>query len=312
MKRSSIWCASILIALALLLSAAKNVSAQDLGPSQNLPQQRNNATQNAQTNTEPNPPSAQAAQTPSAENSPGRERGPKQGRADPDKDADWLWQAWEWLNGITAQGFFTFVTAAATVLMAIFTGLLWCVSDQQKELAQAAEKIELRSVKASEHALDINRPFLLVTGIKGWISHVDPMEIAPEMPFRHHFYFDIAIRNYGVSPADIVDYTADADLFDPPYRDPYPVYGEVGQFNDSVISPAESILEKVKAAHSLTDNEWGLMQSDEKRMAVFGRIRYRGASPTVFTTFFFWWCLLDAAETLAFARALPKRLNDHT
>jgi hypothetical protein len=195
--------------------------------------------------------------------------------------------------------FLTAVMAAATVAMAIFNGQLVGVTKDMK--------------KATEAALDINRPFLLVTNI----NLNQPLSYDVETDF-YNFCFRIEIKNFGISPADIIDYIANAEPLDPPKfpdrkDDPSISYGpnEGQQINDSIIRHGETSSFRLLVGTEVNETGYQVLKKDEKRMAIHGRIRYRGASERVFYTFFFWWCFCDS-EPLQFARALTKELNDHT
>jgi hypothetical protein len=173
--------------------------------------------------------------------------------------------------------------------------------------------------KASEAALDVNRPFLLVTNIASKVSHSDPNYESdlPALEYVHHFYFDVAIKNFGVSPADILDYTSTAEPLDPPkapnYIDPPVCYPKTSQLNDSIIGPGEPVSDRIKATWSSTEQEYkSLCGEKNQRIAVYGRIRYRGASEKTFETFYYWWCYLTDPAKPDLHRCNTKKWNDHT
>ncbi len=304
MSRSKLLSTSILIPLALLLGGATNARARALGPSQSLTQQRNNTAQETQAYAKPSTPPTKANQTPATKTSPSGQYGTEESGSYGYKHSCWLRNIRERVGRITAQGFFSFITAVATAILAVFTGLLVCVT---RDLH-----------KATEATLHVGRPFLLVTDVAVRVSHSDP-DIGPSVAvkFIHHFYFDIAIKNFGVSPADILDVTSTAEPLDPPkppdYRDPAVAYENVGQLNDSIVSPGEAIPDRIKASYSCTEEEYtSLCAETNQRIAVYGRIRYRGASDKTFETFFYWWCFLTDRERPDLHRCNTKRWNDHT
>ena len=172
-----------------------------------------------------------------------------------------------------------------------------------------AEGISLRSVEATENA---QRPFLLVQKVIARISHAE-YESDAALQYRHNIYFDIVLKNFGGSPADIVGYTADADMFDPPraptFYDTPPAYGEESKLNDSIVGTNEEVPDRIKASLSLTDREYSLCTADEKRVTVFGRLRYRGSSPKVFETLFYYgWFACD--PDMPPIRCNTKKWND--
>jgi hypothetical protein len=185
--------------------------------------------------------------------------------------------------------------------------------DMTAEMVEASRQ----SAKAAEAALHIERPFLLVTKITGEVSHADmPVKDPAIRRFRHNLYFTVALKNYGVSPADIVEYAADVCLLDtpkPPYfRETPPAYGQPSQLNDSIIGPHESVPDRIKVSDSLDDTEYQSTLDDKQRIAVYGRIRYRGASDKTYDTFFYWWCFVIDPNQVDMFRCNTKQWNDHT
>ncbi len=205
---------------------------------------------------------------------------------------------------------FTVVMGLATVAIAVFNWQLVGVTNEMKKATADA-------AKAAEAALHIDRPFLLVTSITGEISHADMAENNPAIRrFRHNLYFAVALKNYGVSPADIVEYTADVCLLDPPkppnFRDPPPAYGQPSQLNDSIIGPHEPVPDRIKFSDSFDDAEYQSALDDKQRFAVYGRIRYRGASDKTYDTFFYWWCFVIDPNQVDLYRCNTKQWNNHT
>jgi hypothetical protein len=298
MKLSKLLLALTLIASVLLLSAARSVIAHGLGPSQSLPQQGNNATQQAQTDSEQRAFPTRIEQTPTSINSPSSQSGPEEIRKDCDQNAGTLWKIWEWITNISAQASFTFVTTVATVLLAIFTGLLVSVT---RDLHRAT--------------LHVDRPFLLVTGV----SCTNVVRDGRGDSAWHHYTFTITMRNFGVGPADVIGYGIWAVPFDrPTTAEDEPdiqylpkVQGE--PLADSLVASGELAKDRISQIGTLSDTQYQSAKMGEKWIGIHGFIRYRGASPKVYRSCFFWWCPLDrSGDPIAPVRALRKDLNDHT
>ena len=171
------------------------------------------------------------------------------------------------------------------------------------EAAEAAKQ----SAQAAEASLHADRPFLLVIGIAVEVSGLGEFS-------DKNLTAAIALRNFGNGPADIIDYIAEAELFDSPMvvrRDPPVWYGpDVGdRINDSLIGPNEMVKGRLFATLSMNSQEYASAFAEEKRIGIHGRIRYRGASKQIYESRFFWWFF---AQDKSVARALTKELNDHT
>jgi hypothetical protein len=305
MKHSNIWFALILIASALLLSAEKNVSAQGLGPSQSLPQHRNSAAQHAETNAKPQP-SAPRVEQPQAVTDPvNGQSSPKEVRTDRYDDSPCLNRVVVRLGArianVSALNFFNFLVLVATGLIALFNGQLVGVTNEMR--------------KAAEAALDVNRPFLLVTNVSVEIRHSDFVSNA-DIQIRHTFFVNVALKNFGVSPADIIDYTAAAEPLDPPrrpdFKDPPVWYGPLEYLNEPIIGPGEPVPDRIHTGNGFTDREYQMLAMHEKKIAIYGRIHYRGASQKVFETRFYWWCTLLDPNPPQVQRCFTKKWNDHT
>lgn len=297
MKRSKTWFASILIALALLLSSGKNLSAQSLRPRQSPPQQRNETLQHPQTNAEQGPSSGRIEQTPTAINSPSREGHPKERGREGDQNSRPLRKIREWIANISSQAFFNFITAAATAILAVFTGQLVCVT---RDLH-----------KATEAALHVNRPFLLVVEVR-----CDETKFANGV-LTHRFA--VVMRNFGVGPADVLQrdvWTAVHDFPTTSDSEPqltYRPYSVNNRFRESlVVAPGETT-DRITCRSDLTHQMYVAVQDRTKALAVDGIVHYRGASPKVYDTNFFWWCFIDdQGRPTGIVRALRPDLNEHT
>lgn len=300
MKRSSTWFALILIVSASLLSAAQNVNARPLsGPSQSLTEQGNETTQQTHPDAKTPASSPRVEQSPAAINSPNGQPSADEVREDRDDHAGVLRKIWEWIGAIQAQAFFNFIIAAATLAMAVFSYLLVCVT---RELH-----------RATEGALYINRPFLLVTGVEcteakfinGVLTHK----------------FEIHLKNFGVGPADIVTYIASADPNDTPIgyvpeiKEPqlryFPQNGK--SLSDSLIGPGEKVTDRIECLSTLDHQIFALLQDGTKTLGINGIITYRGTAPKSYETKFFWWFYMDAdGRPVRFVRAFRPDLNSHT
>ena len=107
---------------------------------------------------------------------------------------------------------------------------------------------------------------------------------------------------------------AAAKKLDPPKPpdniDPVVRYEHTAQLNDSIISPGETVPDRIKAANSFDGLEYTSLLDHTMRIAVHGRIHYRGASEKIFETRFYWWCFLSDPPRLS--RCNTKKWNDHT
>src|SRR5258708_7148173 len=151
MKHSSTWFALILIASASLLSAARNVSGEPRSSAH---------TNKIEANSREYVASGEPVATPIDQPLRGTTDARSGGETNNDKDtfkhvvpADSPEGFWEKLGDVA--------TVLSAIAVAVFTFMLWCVSDRQKELMENAEAISRRSVEVAENSLDIYRPFLL-------------------------------------------------------------------------------------------------------------------------------------------------------
>jgi len=199
------------------------------------------------------------------------------------------------------------ISAVATVYIARFNRRLVDVTkDMERATSEAAEAAK-QSAQAAEAALHADRPFLLVVAIKTDIFGLGEFG-------EKNLHFALVVRNFGNGPADITDYTAEAELFDPPTHvrsDPAVWYGpNKGQrINDSLIAPHETVHARLQTSLRTSREEYASAFSDDKRVGVHGRIRYRGSAKQTYETRFFWWYFVNGDQS---ARALTKELNDHT
>jgi len=190
------------------------------------------------------------------------------------------------------------------LFIAIFTGCLVCVGIAQivvykkqarymrrglKLTRQAANAAE-ESAKAVEAQLHVYRPFLIVTAMKMECPY-DPQR--SPFPIRP-FVANVTIKNFGIGPADIINFNAYADIFPKPLPDPQisdARYWEKdsNRLGEPVIGAGESVA-RINVVVSLDEKDIAAMFSYEKWLAIHGKIRYRGGPKKVsYSTRFFWW-----------------------
>ncbi len=192
--------------------------------------------------------------------------------------------------------FWDYALIICTILLT--AGLVYVGARQVNVASQSAEVARL--------ALQVNRPFVLVTGLNL------RERLYPDRPFRFIVEADVILKNFGTGPADIIDYIVETELFRIPPPDPDPDYDtmQANQLNNSLIAPNESDASMIHAVISLDDLEYESAQREEERVGIHGRIRYRGTGPDqVYWTRFFWWRFSNAPQL---ARANTKKLNDHS
>lgn len=152
-------------------------------------------------------------------------------------------QVREWLGGITAQGLFTFVTAVATVVLAVFTGLLVSVTGDLHKATEAATKV----------AMATDRPYLF--SFSGWVKQ-EP--IVSESPGFQGGIGSISceIQNFGKGPAVISEIRARLKFAQPVLPSP-------ARFDDcfkiavgqKVIPPGERTNFFVRLLDSISSND---------------------------------------------------------
>jgi len=276
-----------LVALASILSGR---------PSQSLAQQSNNAPQNSQTY------SGQWVGTWTKKNSPNTQASTAEQGTKSDEHTSALREIWEWIAGTSAQGVDNFLILAATIAIAIFNFQLAGVT---KDMS--------RATKAQLHS---NRPFVLVTNV----GRKPNADVA-------YFIFE----NFGNGPADIVEIIATAGTFfcdfskippglfvpsvtyepqfrvvvdRPIVRPNQPTETYVNNFCEFLLSKDDFL-----NGASVMDSEVG------SRVAVYGRISYRGGAPDeIYLTHFFWWWFEPFSEGQkdGFFMRGPSELNKRT
>lgn len=203
----------ILAALALFLSGS-------IGPSQSLAQQGNEATEHAKSYIQP---------TPASTNAPDGNPSAKQSRYDGDQDTCLLGEIGEWIADISAQGFFNFIIAVATGLIAWFNWQLVGVTDEMKQATAEAAKAAASGAAAARLALKIDRPYLILehAQLTGVLRGDDPIrKETPELreltiPPLFSPRVVLRFRNYGKGPVIFGEGIIRIDALEtlPPARD---------------------------------------------------------------------------------------------
>jgi hypothetical protein len=282
MKLLNISFASILIASVLLLSVAKNATAENLTLSQGLPQE-NSAPQQAEAYSAQHSSPIRTGQTPSAINSPSGQSSTEESGTDRNQHASRLQTLREWIATISAQGFFNFIVAVATVFIAWFNWQLVGVTNEMKKATSDAAQAAAKSADAAQAALHADRPYLLVTDVlmAGSGSPTGALHVIP-----------IKFENFGSGPADIQDYIAEPDVLPWPKPDaPDPVAWhspeEGNRLHDSLVRAGETI--GIEAPIFLDEQKRQQMVDGNTKLRIEGRIRYRGAPQRQYVTKFYWW-----------------------
>jgi hypothetical protein len=174
----------------------------------------------------------------------------------------------------------------------------------------------VRQWEALRAALDVNRPFLIVSDIIPSLRASAPMENKP-----WQWAADIIFENGGSGPADVLEFIATASGFDNPFRtidskEPetvdYP--SEFRHYLHSPLIPAGNKGEQVRIVISMDPNSVSEMKTNVKRLAVYGVIKYRGGPKTEYWSRFFWWHWMPDSngERGHFTRASTPGLNERS
>jgi hypothetical protein len=310
LRQVALW---ILVASAAFLNAASGQTPRP-GPqvTESLSGQRKEAPEHNQAQPQPAPTANSAKPEP-----PHGDASPGMGRTDIHQSKrSWVWTIWTWTSGMSAQGFFTFVVAAATVAIAVFTWLLWRATDEMKKASADSASAAKKSAQVAELALHVDRPFLLVESAKldgvveptfaipgaakaiwgplasGDMSLAERAErLKGVIQFSPNAAF--TFKNYGKGPAILKDAVAGivvlAEL--PPARD---FSGLNKLFYD---------IQAIGAEESWTTfrfYQWGTITgeqqaadvaaiaSEAKRLIVYGRVRYQDVFKDDYETGFCW------------------------
>lgn len=209
---------------------------------------------------------------------------------------------------------FTVASGLAAIFIAWFN---WQLVNVTRDLHQVTEA-----------ALHVNRPFLLVTNVVRTGQRTEIVDFATPPTDTSttaiqvlnnpstSVHFLVELRNFGVGPADIKDYFCEADIYDPPnrqngMRDPVVIYqdSECNRLNNSLIAPDETVNDRLFGSVFFSSQQRKLIINDARRIAIHGRIRYRGAPDFTYVTHFFWWYFWDTDSCY---RANTEKLNSHT
>jgi hypothetical protein len=192
------------------------------------------------------------------------------------------------IDSLSAQLIFTFVTTAATVFLAFFTCKLVGVTDDMRKAADAATRV-------AKTALRVDRPYLIVLDVQ-----------FQQAPRAGKVFF----QNAGRGPADIVEFIANADLFDGPRTRTvvnHVVEDRIEKPVGTVIASGDKHGEVIPLG--FTQQQYEVVQRQEKWIAVYGRVRYRGGPPDIYTTSFFWWYGLPDPQLEGYFFRGPPELN---
>ena len=156
-------------------------------------------------------------------------------------------------------------------------------------------------------AAEVNRPFLMVQR-----PSVQTQLVAGQTG-RVPYDMRLKVKNYGIGPADIIDFTIKADFFDwhDGSADPKPTYRpeDRGIMIDSVMGAGE-VRQFPNLPFDARPQTFEAMKNDSRRLAFHGIINYSGASREHrYWTKFFWWYFPDGQKLV---RANTPELNAHT
>lgn len=197
------------------------------------------------------------------------------------------------------------VAAVSTLGLVIFAPWQVCFVRRTTKATEVAAQAAQKSAEAVDASLHVYRPFIVIRK-----PNVDSTQI-PQLRRRMPTTVKIKIRNYGIGPADIVNYFVRAEVFDWAGDDPaLPIYtqNEVCHTIDSVLKP-EGENELITLWFDISEGDFTAMLNDTKRLAFHGIIYYRGGPEKIYWTRFFWWCILLAGEEIV--RAKTPELNAH-
>lgn len=182
------------------------------------------------------------------------------------------------------------IMVGVTTAYAVFALLQWRAIRRQANIAAEA-----------------NRPFLMVSR-----PTVETQLVAGQTG-RVPYDMRIKVKNYGIGPADIIDFTIKADFFDwhEGSDDPKPTYRpeDRGITIDSVIGAGEE-RQLPNLPFDTKPETFEAMKNDRKRLAFHGIINYCGGSRELrYWTKFFWWYFPDGQKLV---RVNTPELNAHT
>lgn len=158
--------------------------------------------------------------------------------------------------------------------------------------------------------LRVNRPFL--------IAQQPTMKTAPvivdgssrDVPQC----VEIDFTNFGTGPADIVDVNAFVKPFNLPPPDPKVKYPKKDRTRSHVpVIGAQQTVTLITQYFDIPSDDLRPVLNEEKRLGVYGEVRYRGGPPRkIYVTRFFWWHFPGSPKEEQFARANRETLNKRT
>lgn len=214
------------------------------------------------------------------------------------RDESWWWQIYDWSAGITAQGFFNFVIAVATVFLAIFTCKLVRVTrDMHKATQSAADAAEhsatvsqrsadaaIKSAGLAELALRIERPYLPIEEIKlRGFDQQNQTSFIPDLPL---ISATIIFRNYGRGAARIEEIIGAMKVVDGPL--PVRDYSGCTELKiDREVIGADQLLTTYET-FSISESDRNLIREGKKQLVVYGRVKYTGFTGLQYIRGFYW------------------------
>lgn len=197
------------------------------------------------------------------------------------------------------------IAAGSTLGLVLFAAWQMCFVRRTTKATEVAAQAAQKSAEAVDASLHVYRPFIVIRK-----PTVDSTQI-PQLHRRVPTAVKIKVRNYGIGPADVINYFVRAEVFDWAGDDPpAPVYSENESCHtiDSVIKP-EGENELATLWFDISQNDFTAILNDRKRLAFHGIIYYRGGPEKIYWTRFFWWCILSVGEEIV--RAKTPELNAH-
>jgi hypothetical protein len=187
MTHSSTWFSLILIASALLLSAARNASGEP--HSKQHASKVETAGHNDESGGGPVATTVNQSATEKANTGGGGVTYNYNGNFKYSVPANSAEGFWKKLGDVA--------TVLSTIAVAVFTFMLWYVSKRQKELMEKAEDISRRSLEVAALALNTDRPYVFIESpqLNHTAEFVDMLRGRPTD--REHIMFTCNLRNHG-------------------------------------------------------------------------------------------------------------------
>jgi len=184
-------------------------------------------------------------------------------------------------------------------------------AEASKQMAESSRE----SVQLAEDAIHTNRPHLFVTNVQA--------HRAQRRGRRNEELIEgvVIVRNYGTGPGEITDYVARIELF-PADKDPSPegLYEEnegqplehpyYGAGDEDIDPERTGYKARITTKWQREDNQLANIVANRERLAIHGRLRYRGSAKRPYVSHFFWWIQVNRTMDLTPVRG-PKELNTH-